>query len=365
MRISLVLRVGQMALFSLLLVASWATELRVMSWNFARAVGANNPNDAQQPYVAKIWNYFRPDVILLHEVGGNSSGWNALNQESALDNFIRANLTYLGANPQRNVNYYLYVNRLSDGWISSAIVSRYPLVSATDVSIGSPNRGLTIGFVDVPGTNGVGFFGAHFKAGGYTTDAEKRQTNAEQARAHVNRWRYQNRRSAYLFGGDLNENEDPDLNSLYDIGALLPDGRVYNPISTVQSARLRDHVPTDGMGGKRTYKISSRNSDLDQRFDYLFTSADEPGRDRIRVLEARIFNTRRMSELPEGFEITDSQNASDHAPVFLRIQIDRWHTRPDGSGYWVPEPSSWLILAGLSGALLIRRRHSIRRLCQN
>lgn len=336
-----------------LVLAGWATELRVMSWNIGRAVGANNPNDAQQPYVAKIWNHLRPDVILLHEVGGNTSGWNALNQENALNNFVRTNLTYLGVNPQRNMNYYLYVNRLSDGWISSAIVSRYPLISVTDVSIGSPNRGLTIGLVNVPGTNGVGFFGAHFKSGGYTTDAVKRQTNAEMTRAHVNRWRYQNRRSAYLLGGDLNENEDPDLDPLFTIGGVLPDGRTYNPISTVQSARLRDHVPTDGQGGKRTYKISNRNSDLRQRFDYLFTSADELGRDRIRVLEAGLFNTRRM-ELPPGFEFTDSQNASDHAPVFLRIQIERWHTRPDGSGYWVPEPGSWMILLGLSGGLILQ-----------
>lgn len=210
--------------------------------------------------------------------------------------------------------------------------------------------GLTIGLVEVPGTNGVGFFGAHFKSGGYTTDAQKRQTNAEMSRAHVDRWRYLNRRPAYLFGGDLNENEDPDLRSLYPIGSLLLDGRVYNPISTVQSARLRGHLPTDDLGGKRTYKISSRNSD--QRFDYLFTSADELGCNRVRMLEAMLFNTRRMATLPQGFDLTDSQNASDHAPVFLRVQIDRWHTRPDGSGYWVPEPSSWIILLGLSGGAL-------------
>ncbi len=334
-------------LLSLYLVSGWATELTVMSWNFARAVGANNPNSERAPYVSKILNHLRPDILILHEVGGNTRGWNALEQEQALNSFVQSSLTYFGTNPQRNQDYYLYVNRLSDGWISSAIVSRYPFVSVTDVSIGSPNRGLTIGLIDVPGTNGLGVFGAHFKAGGYTDDAVKRQTNAEMTRMHVQRWRITNRRSAYVLGGDLNENEDPDLSSLFPIGGELPDGRIYNPIATVQSARLRDHVPVDALGGKRTYAITNRNSDLRRRFDYLFTSATEPGRDRIIVLDASLFNTRRFPTggLPEGFEITDSQNASDHAPVFLRIRIEAWRTRPDGSGYWVPEPGSLLVLA--------------------
>ncbi len=356
-------RGGSVFALCLLLIGSWATELKVMSWNFGRAVGANNPNSERAPYAAKIMNYLRPDIMILHEVGGNTSGWNALNQEAALNSFIQTNLTFFGTNPQRNRDYYLYVNRLSDGWISSAIVSRYPFFSVTDVSIGSPNRGLTIGRIDVPGTNGLGVFGAHFKAGGYTDDAVKRQTNAERTRENIQRWRVQNRRSAYVLGGDLNENEDPDLSSLYDIGALLPDGRVYNPISTVQSARLRDHVPLDALGGKRTYAITNRNSDLRRRFDYLFTSANEPGRDRIVVLEASLFNTRRFPTggLPTGFEITDSQNASDHAPVFLRLRVDAWRTRPDGSGYWVPEPGSFVMLALFLGGGTVVFRVRLRK----
>jgi endonuclease/exonuclease/phosphatase family metal-dependent hydrolase len=354
---------GLTLLFGLLVALASATEVRILNWNIYRAVGVNSPNDARQPYVAKIMNHLRPDIVILQEVGGNTrTSWNAAAQENALDTFVRNNLTFFGENPQRNRDYYIYVNRLSDGWISNAVISRYPFRNITDVGIGSPNRGLTMGLIDVPGTNGLGVFGAHFKAGGFTDDAVARQTNAENTRDRVRDWRVRNRRSAYVLGGDLNENEDPDLSSTFPIGGTLPDGRIYAPISTVQSARLRDTVPVDGLGGKRTYQVSSRNSDLRRRLDYIMVSPTELGRDRISVLEATIFNTRRFPTggLPPGFVITDSENASDHAALFVRLRIDQWRSYGNGGGgYWVPEPSSMLALLVFSGggvAVALRRR---------
>ncbi len=353
-------RYGVVLALGWLLTGAWATELRIMSWNIGRAIGANEPNSAAQPYVARIANYLRPDIWLLHEVGGNRSGWDPAAQEAALISFVQTHLTYYGANPQPGVDFYVYVNRNSDGWISSAVISRYRFLEIGDVNIGSPNRGLTIGWVDVPGTNGLGIFGAHFKAGGYTNDAVKRQTNAERTRDEVRRWRLQHRRSAYVLGGDLNENEDPDLNSLFDIGGTLPDGRTYAPISTVKSARLRDHIPVDALDGKRTYKVTTRNSDLRNRFDYLLTSEVELGRDRITILEAILFNTRRFPEgmLPDGFDINDSPSASDHAPVFLRVRIDRWGAGSNWGGDGVPEPGTVTILIVMMGgsALYLRWR---------
>jgi endonuclease/exonuclease/phosphatase family metal-dependent hydrolase len=356
---------GLTLLFGLLVALASATEVRILNWNIKRAVGVNSPNDAQQPYVAKIMNHLRPDIVILQEVGGNTrTSWNAAAQENALDTFVRNNLTFFGENPQRNRDYYIYVNRLSDSWISNAVISRYPFRNITDVGIGSPNRGLTIGLIDVPGTNGLGVFGAHFKAGGFTDDAVARQTNAENTRDRVRDWRVRNRRSAYVLGGDLNENEDPDLSSTFPIGGTLPDGRIYAPISTVQSARLRDTVPVDGLGGKRTYQVSSRNSDLRRRLDYIMVSPTELGRDRINVLESTIFNTRRFASgrLPAGFEITDSENASDHAALFVRLRIDQWRSYGNGGGgYWVPEPSSMLALLVFSGggvAVALRRRQA-------
>ncbi|MCS7209935.1 MAG: endonuclease/exonuclease/phosphatase family protein [Fimbriimonadales bacterium] len=353
---------GVALLTGLLVALAGATEVRILSWNIARAVGANNPRSAQAPYVAKTINYLRPDILILQEVGGETrTSWNAFSQESALDSFVRNNLSYLGPNPVRNRDYYLYVNRLGDGWISNAIISRYPFRSITDVSIGAPNRGLTIGLIDIPGTNGLGVFGAHFDSGGDDGSSMRRQTNAENTRNRIRDWRVRNRRAAYLLGGDLNENEDPDLTPVRPINSTLPDGRTYAPISTVQTARLRDTMPVDGLGGKRTWRVTNSNADLDRRYDYLLISPTELGRDRIDVIQASIFNTRRFpsGQLPPGFDITDSQNASDHAALFLRIRIDAWRSYGDG-GYWVPEPSALLALLIFSGggAVLVRLRRS-------
>lgn len=346
----------------LLIALAGASEVSILSWNIARAVGANNPRSAQAPFVAKTINHLQPDIIILQEVGGDTrTSWNALNQETALDNFVRNNLTYLGANPQRNRDYFLYVNRLSDGFISNAIVSRYPFLSITDVGIGAPNRGLTVGLIDVPGTNGLGVFGVHFDSGADNTSSANRQTNAENTRNQISNWRIRNRRAAYLLGGDLNENEDPDLTRVYS-GATLPDGRPYAPISTVQMARLRDTMPVDALGGKRTWRISTSGNPT-RRYDYLMVSPTELGRDRINVLQASIFNTRRFptGQLPEGFELTDSPNASDHAALFLRIRIDAWRSYGSGGGgYWVPEPSTLMALGVFlsGGAIILRRKRS-------
>ncbi|GIV10222.1 MAG: hypothetical protein KatS3mg020_1166 [Fimbriimonadales bacterium] len=352
-------RFGWTLFAGLIVACAGATEVSILSWNIARAVGANNPRSAQAPYVAKTINHLRPDILILQEVGGDTrTSWNASNQESALDSFVRNNLSYLGANPQRNRDYFLYVNRLGDGYISNAIVSRYPFRSVTDADIGAPNRGLTIGLIDVPGANGLGVFGAHFDSGADNTSSANRQTNAENTRNQVSSWRIRNRRAAYLLGGDLNENEDPDLSRVYS-GTTLPDGRLYAPISTVQMARLRDTMPVDALGGKRTWRVST-SGNPSRRYDYLMVSPTEMGRDRINILEASIFNTRRFptGQLPAGFETTDSPNASDHAALYLRIRIDQWRSYGSGGGgYWVPEPSALMALGiFLSGGLLRRRR---------
>lgn len=355
---------GVLLLWGIALAIAGATEVRILNWNIARAVGANNPRSTQAPYVAKIINYLQPDILILQEVGGDTrTSWNALNQEAALNSFVRNNLSYLGANPVRNRDYYLYVNRLGDGWISNAIISRYPFVSITDVNIGAPNRGLTMGLIAVPGTNGLGVFGAHFDSGADDGSSARRQTNAENTRNRIRQWRIRNARAAYLLGGDLNENEDPDLASVRPINSTLPDGRPYAPISTVASARLRDAMPADGLGGKRTWRVSNTNADLDHRLDYLLVSPTELGRDRINVLQASIFNTRRFlsGRLPAGFEITDSQNASDHAALFVRLRIDQWRSSSGGEGYWVPEPSSIVVLLVFSGGAVALRKPTRRR----
>jgi endonuclease/exonuclease/phosphatase family metal-dependent hydrolase len=309
-----------LVLLALGFAAGQATEVKVMTWNIKRAVGANSPNPEQAPYVAKIVNYLEPDVWVIQELGGDDPGWNQAAQLAALESFINSSVTIFGANPQLGVDYFVYVNAMSDGWSSCAIVSRYPFLAMDEVDIDSPGRGLAMGWIEVPETSGLGVFTAHFKAGGSTSDAEKRQTNAELTAAAVAQWTNDHPYCAFVFGADMNENEDADLDPLYTIGATLPNGHVYHPISTVLSAGFEDPLPLDALGGKKSWRVNS----LTNRFDYGLVSDYGGGREEAETLSADMFNTRRFAsgELPPGFYTSDSENASDHVPIVLTLDAN-------------------------------------------
>jgi hypothetical protein len=55
--------------------------------------------------------------------------FSATTAHNDLVTFINQNLTIFGANPQENVNYYIYLSTLNDGYDTVAIVSRWPFIS--------------------------------------------------------------------------------------------------------------------------------------------------------------------------------------------------------------------------------------------
>lgn len=299
-----------------LAVTAWATEVKILEWNIKRAVGANNPNSAAQPYLARIVNYLDPDIWLIQELGGNSSGWNWINQRAALDTFIQTYLTIYGPSPQRDVDYYVYVNTRSDGYTSCAVVSKYPFHTATDVYIGPPGRGFTSARVNVPGTNGLLVFTGHFDSGDTSTDAQNRQTNAEGARDTVNSMASTYPGSAIVLTGDFNENEDADLPKVYPLGTILPNGHAYWPITTVLQTPTYDLVPLQPFGDKRTWRSTSPS----QRFDYILVSTNNGVRDDVTVLNKGVFNS--AQNTPPGVYAGDSANASDHLAVWAVLDVN-------------------------------------------
>lgn len=317
-------------LFALFILPSWATQVRILNWNIHRDIGTQAPDTAGQPYLAKIVNYLNPDIWIMQEIGGNNSGYNATNEKNALKTFVSSYLTIYGANPVEGVNYHVYVCVNTDGWISNALVSRWPLASATDVSMGSPGRGIVIAKVNVPGTNGLGVFTAHFKSAGGASGAENRQTNAENTRNQVNTWAAANSACAYVLGGDFNESEDAGDNDVYPIGTVLSNGHVYHPITTVKETGMGDVIPLDGLSGKRSWNTTSPTI----RFDYLFTSANNGVRDSVTVLSKQLVNTNRWpGSLPPGFVSSDSTNASDHSACFATVDVTAPTVTVNGNVY--------------------------------
>jgi len=301
------------------MLALGSTNLRVVSWNINRTVGSNNPSTAQQPSLAKIINYLNPDIWVINELGGNSSGYNSAAEQAALVSFINANVTIYGANPQAGVNYYVYVGTQSDNFISNAIVSKYPILS-TSVRNDSL-RGFYASNINVNGQT-VGVFFTHLKAGSTASDGLSRQTEADGDSAYVNTWKSANPGKPFFMCGDWNESEDPNNTPNYGpIGTTLSNGEAYHPITTMKSPGVSDPKPASVKNDTDTE--SSRTSSPNIRFDYnLYSGAT--------YLSGFLFDTKQYTSAQlsalnsangTNFVSTDSSSASDHLPVVCDYQI--------------------------------------------
>ncbi|HEX5176133.1 MAG TPA: endonuclease/exonuclease/phosphatase family protein, partial [Chthoniobacteraceae bacterium] len=185
--------------------------VRVLDYNIHRGFGGTDSNSGAQPALAKIVNYLRPDIWTLNEVGGNSAGFNSAGARADIIEFVTSRLTIFGSNPREGIDYFVYVAALHDGFSTNAIVSRYPFLTTQTFSDAGGGfgalRGLASGFVDLPGEFDVGVFTAHLKALSSTTDAERRQAEANANAANIVNWMSGHAGAATLLSGDWNETE--------------------------------------------------------------------------------------------------------------------------------------------------------------
>jgi endonuclease/exonuclease/phosphatase family metal-dependent hydrolase len=304
--------------------AAQSTSVRVLDFNIRRGIGGTDSTTSEQLEIAKIVNYLQPDVWTINELGGNSSAFNPTTAHDLLVSFIRNDLTIFGANPQEGTNFFLYIGTIDDNYITNAIVSRYPLLATHTYSDGGGGfgsvRGLEMALVDVPGPNDVGVFTAHLKAQSTTTDAEKRQAEANADKTNVTAWMSAHPGDAVIFSGDWNETEDAgetDNWSTGQIGDSLPNGGgTYHPITTMRSSGLLDARPLSIAGDKDTIDSASPNA----RFDYLLYSSGALSLTSGMVFDTKQYTSAQLAALNlangTNFLASDSANASDHLPVF-------------------------------------------------
>jgi endonuclease/exonuclease/phosphatase family metal-dependent hydrolase len=195
--------------------AAQIVDVRVLDFNIHRDIGAADSNIGSQPELAKIVNYLKPDVWTINELGGNSSGFNRTTAHDLLSSFIRNDLTIFGPAPVEGVNYFLYVGEISDGFITNAIVSRYPLLETQTFSDAGGGfnalRGLELALVDIPGPTDIGLFTTHLKALNSNNDALRRQAEANADKATISTWMSSHTTAAALLTGDFNESETPRM----------------------------------------------------------------------------------------------------------------------------------------------------------
>lgn len=318
-----------------------------MTWNINRGIGSNSPNDWEQPHIANIVNYLKPDVWNINELGGEKSGFNASAEKAALTTFVSQKVTAFGANPVEGKDYFVYLGSATDGYTCNAIVSRYALTDQTTYADGL--RGLVHANVNLPGGGVLGDFTEHLKAttssANSTQESIVRQFEAETSAGNLSDWFQSNRNTPAVLTGDFNLSEDPGEDDNWtggNVGDVLPNGHIFHPITTLEGSGFVDSKPVSVNGDPDTIRSGSSNPTT--RFDYNLYSATGG----IKYVSGQVMNTAAypFDQYPGNLAYEDSGSASDHLPVFATYNI----STP------VPEPS---MLGGLSFAMvgvLIRRK---------
>jgi endonuclease/exonuclease/phosphatase family metal-dependent hydrolase len=321
------LSISVLPLFLAAATACAQTDVRLLTYNIHRDIGGSDSTTSSQPALAKVINYLKPDVWTINELGGNSVTFNAATAHNYLVTFIQQKLTVFGANPQENVNFYIYISTIDDSFDTVAIVSRYPFASTQTYSDGSSSfsalRGLPRASVSLPDGNVIDVFTAHLKALSTTSDASQRQSEADADSASVATWISGHHGDAIAVTGDWNETEDPGETanwSGHSIGDVLRRPREpYQPITTMKGAGLLDPKPLSIAGRWDTIDSSTP----DARFDYTMYTGS-------RWLAGQVFDTKQYtsaqlsalnSAAGTSFVAGDSASASDHLPVFSILRV--------------------------------------------
>jgi endonuclease/exonuclease/phosphatase family metal-dependent hydrolase len=303
------------------------TEVRVLTYNIQRDIGGSDSNISAQPALAKVVNYLKPDIWTINELGGSNVAFNATTAQADLVTFIRDNLTIFGPDPQENVNYFIYLSTINDGYDTVAIVSRYPFNSMQTYSDAGNGfrklRGLARASVTVPGGTAFDTFTTHLKALNSTANAEKRQTEADVDRPNIANWIATHHADAVAVTGDWNETEDSGEKtnwSGHQIGDTLPNlNEPYHPITTMRSAGLLDPSPVSIKADQDTIDSTTPSA----RFDYTMY-ANSAFRDG-EVFDTKQYTSSQLAALNAAsgtnFVATDSASASDHLPVLSIFRI--------------------------------------------
>jgi len=327
---------------------------RVLDWNVHRDFGGADSDTAAQPALAKIVNYLEPDIWTINEVGGSNSSFNATVAHDDVVNFIEDRVTIFGANPQEGEDFFVYIGTIVDGFITNAIISRFPFTVTETFSDAGDGfaalRGLTMALVDLPGPDDVGVFTAHLKALSSTANAERRQAEANADSRNVRSWMNAHPGVATVIAGDFNETEDagqPSNWSGHATGQLLPNtGEPYHPISTMKSPGLVDAMPLSIRGDKDSLNSTSPTT----RFDYMLFAPEHLTLSSAMIFDTKQYTAPQLAALNTAngtnFLAADSVAASDHLPLFAVFQV-------------IPEPSA-IAFFGLSFTWLALRRPNAR-----
>lgn len=255
-------------------------------------------NATQVRAIARQLAYLNPDIVTFNEIPVTGLG--------QMRNWVSAFLP----------GYYLATNSTSDGFIQSAIVSRYPIVRSQSwlgrVNIGAfgyngpYTRDLFEAEITLPGQPlPVHVFTTHLKA---ASDATSLLRRAAEARAISNFlatvFLPTKSNRFYALTGDLNE----DINR--------PPGGTQQPIQVLLTTPTGLQLQTPVNPFTSNDLTLSIQSTLNVRFDYALPSQALA----TNLIRSQIFRTDVLPNPPAPLLAGDSVTSSDHLPVHMEFR---------------------------------------------
>ena len=253
--------------------------------------------------------YLNPDIITFQEIPMTNSGW------AQMTNFVKA----------FRPGFYLATNSGNDGFIRSAILSRYPItrsqswLDSTDLKpFGYTNtsssladnftRDLFEAEIAVPDfSNHLHVFTTHLKSGtSAADDAAKRAAEASAvSNFFVNVFLPTNGTHPYLLTGDLNEDIAQPATS-----SQQPLQRLANAATGLRLTSPRNPISNS----HRTHSIQDTNGNvLANRYDYILPG----GLLYSNLATSLVFRTDLLTNPPAPLLTNDDITASDHLPVMM------------------------------------------------
>ena len=262
-------------------------------------VGDWTTNSPQIQAIGRQVQYLNPDIITFQEIPMTNSGW------SHMGEFVSV----------YRPGFYLATNSGTDGFIRSAILSRFPInysisrldgASLTNFGYnGKFTRDMFEAEITVPGfPQPLHVFTVHLKSGQGTDDSNRRGAEALAISNYLTQaFLTTNSLHTYVLTGDMNEdlNRPPSPTNPQSIARL-----------TSAPTGLRLTTPTNlYTGSDMTFSIQAAN--MTKRYDYIMPC------DLLfaNIGSSQLFRSDLLPSPPPPLLATDSETASDHIPVLM------------------------------------------------
>ncbi|MEK7782148.1 MAG: immunoglobulin domain-containing protein [Verrucomicrobiota bacterium] len=261
-------------------------------------VGDWTTNSLQIQAIGRQVQYLNPDIITFQEIPMTNSGWSHMGEFVAV----------------YRPGFFLATNSGTDGFIRSAIISRFPItrtrnwLDGTDLNpFGYTNANFTRDLfeaqITVPGfPQPLHVFTVHLKSGQGTDDSNRRSAEASAISNFITQVYFStNSLHPYLLTGDMNEDiARPPSSNPQSIQKL---------ISTPTGLRLTTPL-NPYSGSELTHSIQAG---LGKRYDYILPCELL----YANIASSQVFRTDLLPNPPAPLLASDAVTASDHLPVFM------------------------------------------------